>query len=204
MRWLILLFVPLQGSGQSQEVQQLMLNIQKLAQMKATYKAMVNGYRTLEAGYNNLNGYAKGSFNLHKEYLDRLLMISPTVQQYPKVDAIVQRQKSLVKEYRDSYRQLQVCGMLSVEELVKLRGVLSEIIIGSESSIDELIDVLTPGKLRMNDEERISVINRIDGEVSGYLERLRAAVAQYSRLSDARAKRKKEAEGIKALYGIKH
>lgn len=203
MRWVVLLFA-LPGFGQTQDIQQLMLDIEKLAQMKATYQAMINGYKTLEAGYNSLSGITKVNYDLHKDWLDKLVSVSPFVQQHPKVDDIVQHQKLLVNEYIAGIRWLQSKGQLKAAEMMQLRSLLLEIRQSSDHSIDELIDVMTPGKFRMNDEERLAVIGRIDAAVAGYLEKLRSVLDEYRRLSEARAKREKEAAAIKALYGIKH
>ncbi len=197
------LLVCIRCFGQGPEVQQLILNIEKLAQMKATYQAMVNGYRTMENGYRNVSNLTKGNFDLHKDYLDGLLAVNPVVRQNGKVNGVLRNQVLLVEEYKSAYRQMQVSGMLRADELVTLKNSLVLLVNSSVSSVDELIDVLTPGKMRMNDEERISVINRIDTEVSSLLEKLRTVAGEYKRLADARAKRKKETNALKALYGIK-
>ena len=75
MKTLFILFMLmcLNSPGQSVEMKQLMLNIEKLAAMKAQYQTMVNGYRTLENGYRQVSDLAKGNFFLHQDYLDGLL-----------------------------------------------------------------------------------------------------------------------------------
>lgn len=189
--------------GQTTEVQQLILNIEKLAQMKATYQAMVNGYRTLENGYRDVSNLTKGNFDLHKGYLDGLLAVNPVVRHNSKIDAVIQKQVTLVDEYKNAYRQMQVSGMLRADELLGFKTTLVTLVNNSASAVDDLIDVLTPGKMRMNDEERISVINRVDQEMNTLLEKLRTVVVEHKRVADARARRKKDANALKALYGIK-
>ena len=184
MKW-ILFFIASNCYGQSQDVQQLMLNIEKLAQMKATYQSIVNGYQTLKSGYERVSNLAKGNFDLHREYLDGLLAVSPAVRQYGKIDAVILKQKSLVVEYHETYRLLQLAGMLRADEMIQLKNSLGLIVRDAESSIDEMIEVLTPGKLRMNDQERLTVINTVDAEISAAQEKLRSVAPFNSKFSNA-------------------
>lgn len=53
------------GYSQSQEAQQLMLNVEKLSQLKNILSDMKRGYEVVSKGYNAVSGIAKGNFSLH-------------------------------------------------------------------------------------------------------------------------------------------
>lgn len=200
-------FIPmllfLQVKGQSVEMKQLLLNIEKLAQMKAHYQTMVQGYRTLENGYRQVNDLVKGNFLLHQEYLDGLWAVRPSVRQYGRIQTIVQRHRQMVDEYRIVLQQLQSARMLKTQELQGLQSSMAAVVNRSNGLLDDMMLVLTPGKLRMNDEERIGLINRVDEEGSELLQQFRSIVNGYSSLVDRRMLRQREVKSIRSLYGIK-
>jgi hypothetical protein len=200
-------FIPmllfLQVKGQSVEMKQLLLNIEKLAQMKAQYQTMVQGYRTLENGYRQVNDLVKGNFLLHQEYLDGLWAVRPSVRQYGRIQTIVQRHRQMVDEYRIVLQQLQSARMLKTQELQGLQSSMAAVVNRSNGLLDDMMLVLTPGKLRMNDEERIGLINRVDEEGSELLQQFRSIVNGYSSLVDRRMLRQREVKSIRSLYGIK-
>lgn len=200
-------FIPmllfLQVKGQSVEMKQLLLNIEKLAQMKAHYQTMVQGYRTLENGYRQVNDLVKGNFLLHQEYLDGLWAVRPSVRQYGRIQMIMQRHRQMVDEYRIVLQQLQSARMLKTQELQGLQSSMAVVVNRSNGLLDDMMLVLTPGKLRMNDEERIGLINRVDEEGSELLQQFRSIVNGYSALVDRRMLRQREVKSIRSLYGIK-
>lgn len=200
---LFFMLLPGMGYGQSVEMQQLVLNIEKLAQMKASYQAMVNGYRTLESGYRQVSDLAEGNFLLHKAYLDGLLAVSPSVKQYGRIQAMMKKHAKLIETYQFNLLQLQTSRILKASELQQFKTQAAALVQLSSSAIDEMIEVLTPGRMRMSDEERISVINRLDQEVQALFTQLQGIASNYRRLSDQRLQKKSELHRMKLLYGIK-
>lgn len=201
--YLIPFVLILSAKGQSVEMKQLLLNIEKLAQMKAHYQTMVQGYRTLENGYRQVNDLVKGNFLLHQEYLDGLWAVRPSVRQYGRIQTIVQRHRLMVDEYRIVLQQMQSARLLKTEELQGLKSSMAAVVNRSNGLLDDMMLVLTPGRLRMNDEERIGLINRVDGEGGELLQQFRSIVDGYSALVDRRMQRQREVKSIRSLYGIK-
>src|ERR1700748_2944819 len=79
---------------------QLSLDEQKLSSMKNTLQQMYQGYATLETGYTHIRDIAKGTFTLHEAFLDALWLISPAVQNDPRITNILNAQYSIVSGYR--------------------------------------------------------------------------------------------------------
>ena len=63
--------------------------------------------------------------------------------------------------------------------------------------------VLTPGTLRMSDQERISAIDRIDKDVGDVLSSLRTIVKEQNVVAAVRAQQKKDNNAMRAWYGFK-
>src|SRR5262245_3910683 len=74
------MFVPVKAGAQSAEIQQLILNIEKLSQFKKILSDMKKGYELLSGGYKSVKDMTEGNFSLHKTFLDALMQVSPTVK----------------------------------------------------------------------------------------------------------------------------
>src|SRR5690242_21852837 len=95
---IVLLFASNISFGQSQEAKQLLLDVEKLAQLKQMLASMKKGYDILHKGYTSIKNISEGNFNLHKTFLDGLLQISPAVRKYKKIADIIDFQIKIVKE----------------------------------------------------------------------------------------------------------
>src|SRR4051794_23202445 len=103
----ILLLSSNMAFGQSQEAKQLLLDVEKLAQLKQMLSQMKTGYDILHKGYTSIKNISKGNFDLHKTFLDGLLQISPAVRKYKKIAEIIEFQLKIVKEYRSAFAEFR-------------------------------------------------------------------------------------------------
>jgi hypothetical protein len=102
--WVIALMLVLPASGVmaqsvSDDIQQLLLDVEKLSQLKQILTEMYQEYTMLYNGYEKIKGLSQGTFSLHKVYLDGLLLVSPSVSSYWKVADIVLKEANLVRDY---------------------------------------------------------------------------------------------------------
>lgn len=189
--------------AQSQEMQQLILDIEKLTQLKGILTDMKAGYQIYTQGYGSISQLSKGNFDLHSIYLNGLLAVAPTVKNYGRIADIVTQQASLISEYRSSYEQFSRSGLFSTNELTYMSNVYAQLANQSLQNLDELTNVLTSGKLRMSDDERIQAINRIYAGSADKLQFLRHFNRQGILLSIQRSKDSGDNHSVKQLYGIK-
>ena len=185
--------------GQEQEIAQLLLNVEKLTQFKRILSDMKDGYKILEGGYNTVKDISKGNFNIHKQFLDGLLDVSPAVKKYRKVPLIIDYQVKLLKEYKVSFSQFRQTGVFKPEELNALSRTYSNIIDQSVNNLHEFAMIITAGKLRMSDDERIGAIDRIFAEMEEKLLFLRHFNKETSLTVILRQKEKVEIENLKIL-----
>lgn len=171
--WLILFSFSGQVLAQSSESQQLLLNVEKLAQLKKILSNMKSGYQIVSKGYNNIKDITKGNFSLHQTFLDGLLQVSPTVRKYKKIGQIISYQTQLVKEYKSSFKRFNASNLFNSKELKYMDNVYSNLFNKGLQNLNELTMVVTAGKLRMDDDERLTVIDRICIDMSDKLVFLR-------------------------------
>ena len=207
MRKIVLLFLILgfsfYGFAQTQDLEQLRLDLEKLVQMKAMLNNLSNGYSTIANGYNQITNLSKGNFDLHKNYLDQLLQVAPQIKTYPVVQTILDKQAALLTESSIAYNGYLKSGLFSATELFTMKSQLDGFKIIMSKKLDQLNLVLTPGALRMSDQERLVAIDRIDKDVGDALNSERAFVKEQSATLAARGQRKKDINGMRAWYGFK-
>lgn len=199
---LLLLTAPMQqASAQAQELKQLALNIEKLSQFRAILRDMKKGYEILTQGYNTVKDLTEGNFNLHKTFLDKLLQVSPAVRNYKRVGDIVAYQVDLVQEYSRHKGRISASGLFNGSELAYFNRVYEKLIDDSLKDLDELTGVLTAGKLRMSDEERLDAIDRIYASMQDKVLFLRDFNADTTVLALQRAKEERDVRAIRLLTG---
>jgi hypothetical protein len=173
----LLLTLQIYGHGlyaQSTEIQQLLLNVEKLAQLKKILSNMKKGYEIVSTGYNTIKDISKGNFNLHDAFLNALLQVSPTVRKYKRVADIISCQSQIVKEYRSAFNRFKSSNLFNSFEIAYMEDVYKNLFNKSLQNLDELSIVITAGKLRMSDDERIAAIDRIYKDISDKLIFLRS------------------------------
>ena len=190
------------ASAQADEIAQLILNIEKLAQFKQILSDMKKGYEILSGGYNTIKNISEGNFSLHKAFLDGLMEVSPAVRNYRRVADITNYQIILVKEYRKAYERFRQDNNFNADELAYLGRVYDNLFKESLRNLDELLTVITAGKLRMSDDERLQAIDRIYADMQDKLMFLRHFNNNTTILAVQRAKERNDAQAIRKIYGL--
>ena len=186
--------------AQSTEVQQLLLNVEKLSQLKNILEDMKKGYTVLSNGYNAVMNISQGNFSLHEVFLDGLMLINPEIKKYRKVADIVSDQKRILSEYKNAFDRFKASGNFSAQEIAYLGRVYQQILDLSLDNLDELATVITASKLRMSDQERLAAIDRIFDKVQDKLMFLRSFNSQGLLLSSQRDRQRLELKRSLDLY----
>ena len=198
---ILLSALSVRAQSTSDLIEQLILDYQKLAELKGILQDMYTAYDIINKGYTDIKNIAEGNFNLHKLFLDGLLAISPAVQNYHRVVDIINAEYSIVQEYKAASARAHTGGMFTLQELGYMDNTYSALFNRSLHCIDELTMVLTADQLRMSDAQRIQAIDRIYGDISGQLSFLRAFNNSSTIQSLQRGQDYNVINTIKLLYG---
>lgn len=199
---LVGLLFPSRVAAQSQEMQQLILNIEKLAQFKQILTDMKKGYQILNGGYNVVKDLSKGNFSLHETFLDALMQVSPTVRKYKRVGDIIHYQVLLVKEYKAAFNRFRNSGNFNPEEIAYLEKVYSKLFKESIRNLDELTSVISANTLRMSDDERLVAIDKVYADMQDKLSFLRNFNNNTSVLGIQRTKERNDINAMRSIYKI--
>lgn len=190
--------------AQSFEIQQLLLDVEKLAQLKNIYSDLVKGYDILSEGYNAVKDISQGNFDLHKLFLDNLLKASPVVQKYQKVANIIECQLQIISEYGTAYSRFKSDDNFSPDEIIYIGKVYNNLIDQSIKGLSDLTNVITDGTLRASDDERLNMIDKLSAEMQDRLSFLRYFNNNTTVLALQRAREKNDVNTIRNIYGVKN
>ena len=200
--WIILFSFSAKVVAQSTEVQQLLLNVEKLAQLKKILSNMKKGYEIVSSGYNTIKDISKGNFNIHQAFLDGLMQVSPAVRKYKRIGEIISFQTQLVKEYKSAFRRFDASNLFNANEIKYMSNVYGNLFNKSLQNLEELAMVITAGKLRMSDDERINAIDRIFDDMGDKLVFLRTFNKENNVLAIQRGREMVDTKVSKKLNGL--
>ncbi|MGV3685064.1 MAG: TerB family tellurite resistance protein [Daejeonella sp.] len=187
-------------NAQTTEVQQLLLNYEKLNQLKNILRDMKKGYQVVSNGYTTIKNISEGNFNLHDTFISGLMTVSPAIKKYKRVPDIIRYQKSIVNEYKGAFTRFKLSGSFNPEEIEYLAKVYHNLFNESLRSLDELASVITSSKLSMSDDERLAAIDRIFADTEEKLQFLRHFNKNTSILALQRDKEKRDIRRTDDLY----
>lgn len=201
---IVLLCSPSSSKAQSAEIQQLILNVEKLSQFKKILSDMKKGYDILSGGYKAVKDMSEGNFSLHKTFLDALMQVSPIVKNYKRVGDIIDYQFTLMKESRKGIDNIMKNERFSTKEIQYFEKVYSNLSRESLRNIDELTSIVTADKLRMSDDERLAAIDKIYEDMQQKVLFLRDFNGSAAVLALQRFKESNDAAVVRNSYQFKN
>lgn len=196
----LMLGLGLRASAQSNEVQQLLLNVEKLTQFKSILSDMKAGYQIISTGYNAVRDISQGNFSLHQTFLDGLMAVSPEVRKYHKIAGIVAAQGKIMSEYKSAFSRFKSSDRFNAKEVDYLASVYGQLNKQALANLESLLMVITAGELRMSDDERLSAIDRIYEDMQEKLVFLRHFNAQGIGIARQRKLEQRDVSGMQELF----
>jgi len=193
---------PHRANAQAQELQQLILDIQKLSSMKSILSEMKTAYNVITTGYNSVRDITKGNFNLHEAFIDGLLLVSPNIRNYKRVADVISDEAKILSEYKSAFGSFKASNMFNPNEIDYMGKVYSNLFDESLQNIDELQLVLTDNSLSMTDDDRLQNIDRIYSDMEKKLAFLRSFNRQANHVLTNRGNLNQQSSTLKKLYGF--
>lgn len=191
------------SNAQVYELERLILDIEKLSQLKSILSDLYKGYEILKTGYSTIKDISQGNFNLHKAFLDGLLAVSPAVKKYQRIADIIELQARIVTEYKAAFKRYRNQSHFNADELEYIANVYRTLIDKSAKNLENLIGILTAGKLRMNDAQRLKQIDGIYMDTRDQFQFLRKFNNGTDVLVVNRLMQHNDVLTLRNLYGIK-
>lgn len=132
-----------------------------------------------------------------------MLAVSPAVWKYVRVADIIDDQGRIVSEYKSAYTLFKQDKHFTPDEISYMLTVYNNLVSKSEKNLENLLNLVTANKLRMNDAERLHAIDGIYADTRDELTFLRLFNRRTGSLALARAKEEKDLGSVRGLYGTK-
>ncbi|WP_229239707.1 conjugal transfer protein TraI [Echinicola soli] len=142
----------------------------KIQRMQNNTIWLQNAQKVLENALNKLKleeiaEWGERQKQLYGDYYEGLWKVKSTIAQYQKVRDIAEMQGRLVGEYQKAWQHITASGQFSAKELRWMEKVYLGILDHSVRNLEEVLDVVSAFNLKMNDGERLALIDRAEKKV---------------------------------------
>ncbi|OXA73301.1 hypothetical protein B0A67_04485 [Flavobacterium aquidurense] len=200
--FLLVLFTALTtGNLQAQAKQQRML-LEQIAALQVYIGYAQKGYSAVKKGLNTIGDFKRGEFNLHTDYLNSLKTVNPKIIKYARVTEIIGLQIKIMKSYKSFYLQIRQDDLFHGNEVDYIRRVFERLIKNCDTNLDELLTIVTDGKLEMKDDERMKRIDMIYQNMLDNYAFSESFSNETKILAVSKAAELKEAKNSRVLNGI--
>lgn len=135
--------------------------ILQIAANKVYLELVKKGYRIAKDGLNTISSFKRGEFDLHDVFFKSLKNVNPEVKRYVRVAETIALQRKIIAEYNRMIGQLATSDAFTADEIGYLQGVFKRLLDDCELVLDDLVTVITSGKLEMKDDERMARIDKL-------------------------------------------
>jgi len=172
--------------------------LQQIAALQVYTSYLKKGYEIASDGLHTIRDITNGELSLHDAFITGLKKVSPAVRSNVRVAQIIEMQLSIGKAFGNigSNPNLSLSNQLYVKEV---RENLWEDCL---NDLEELLLVITSGKVEMDDDDRLKRLDKIYLsmlEKSSFAQHFTSEVATLIR---QREREKSEIEQLRNNYGI--
>ncbi len=135
--------------------------LEQIAALRVYLGYAKQGYSIAKKGLGTINDIKHGDFHLHDGYFNSLKAVNPEIKNYAKVADIIALQLKIVKQSRQCMIAVRELGQFTPAEMDQCALVFSNLLTDCVKNIDELMLLITSGKIEMKDDERLKRINAL-------------------------------------------
>jgi hypothetical protein len=190
------------GGFFSQQTQQRKVMAEQIAQYQIYLSALKTGYHITESGLNTAHELKNGTFNLHNAYFNSLEQVNPVIQNNSKGRTIADLDQQTQKLLTDEISWEQQKKILTVAEISYLQKVKTNLAGKCRQDMDELLQVLTPGKLQLTDAQRLARLDKLYDSMKDKFSFAGSFTAKCRKLALGREQNRQDNDQLKKLYGI--
>ncbi|MBL7858186.1 MAG: hypothetical protein JNM57_10905 [Cyclobacteriaceae bacterium] len=175
--------------------------IQQIAALKVYLEYLKKGYQIVDKGLTTIGEIKNGTFNLDKDYFNSLKAVSPVIRNSPKVNDILVYQHMIKEKLEDFVTECKHNDQLTSDETDYIQSVRQKIIEECNLATDELTTVTTTGESEMQDEERMSRLDKVHQEMQDLYAFVMDFIDTTNLLTVQRRKQQLQLENARQLTG---
>jgi hypothetical protein len=199
----LLLFVGASAFGQTwgeffnQKKTQKKYLLEQLVALKMYAGYLKKGYDIVGNGIGTVKDIKNGEFNLHSTFFTSLKNVNPAIRKNAKIASIISLQISIVK----AIESIDDNDGLKLSDNQYILDVKDRVINECLVDMEELLLVITSGRLEMSDDERIERLDSIYERMRDKAAFAQSFTAQVNLLIHQRKNEQKSINHLRELYG---
>lgn len=155
------------------------------------------GYDIVGSGIHTVRDIKNGEFGLHSAFFGSLKAVSPVIRNNSKVADIIVLQVAISRNFSG----IKSNGYLSGGDQAYIATVREKVLADCAKDLEELLLVITSGKVEMTDDERIRRLDRVYAAMRDKSAFTQSFTGQVSTLIVQKEKEHQQNEHLKKIYG---
>lgn len=131
--------------------------LEQIAALQVYIGYAKKGYDIASSGLQTVRDITSGEFNLHSGFINSLKLVSPAIRKNYKVLEIIDYQIRISK----AFASVRYNELLSLPNQSYVGDVQSQVILDCGNDLEELLLIITSGKIKMRDEERLKRLDKL-------------------------------------------
>lgn len=195
----ILLAVHTTAFGQKKQIK---VMLQQIAHLEIQKSQVKKYYDIAKKGLKEIGNWTNGEYKAHDEHFKSLNNVSSAVKNHPKVSQTKQLQQKIAQVTAKVYTEATAGAIFSADELAYFRRVFSRLQNDCKVSVEMLESVITDGKMKMTDDERIKRIDEIHEHMADNYTFAKHFCSDIKVMQFSRKGQKADAQRMRELHGI--
>lgn len=173
--------------------------LQQIAALEVYAGYLKKGYQIVDNGLSTIKDFSNGEFSLHNAFISSLKTVSPAIRNNAKVAEIIEIQIAIGK----AFNGIRSSPYLSVSNWLYVQQVRENLWDESLKDLEELLLVITSGKIEMGDDERIERLNKVHASMQEKSSFVQYFIGEISLLIAHKELEKRSLETLMNSYEIK-
>jgi len=194
-----------QAHGQlfgNQDKKMIQNNILQIGYLQTYSGYLDKGLSIAHEGLDWMHSFKNGELGLHGLYYSSLLQVNPNIKKYPVAQKTVDLYAKMETLQTSVYKNISSTGMLSSQEKQPPKTLVNNLMDAAEKDTDELNNLLTDGKYRLTDDERIQRIDEVSKRIVGKYNSLSGVEKRVNTIITGRKHQKEAISRLRQLYGM--
>lgn len=136
--------------------------LEQIAALQVYIGYAKKGYEIIGTGLQSIKDITDGEFGLHTAYITSLKAVSPVIRNNIKVAEIIETQLNITR----AFASLKSSESLPLTHRLYILDVREKVMDECAKDLDELLLVITSGKIEMSEKERIRRLDRIYSSIT--------------------------------------
>lgn len=177
--------------------------VDQIAALEVYAGYLEKGYKIAREGIRTIHDIKNGEFELHKSYFNSLKMVNPSIARYARIGDIIANQLYVLNHYKKYLLQATKTDVFTDEEIDLFYAAFTHLVAAVKNSVEELVQVITDGKLEMKDDERLQRLEKLYATSEKQRSDLDVMNDQITLMGHQRILEKSGLNGLKYLYDLK-